>query len=135
MQDSPTSTDLLDIARQTLLDSVLPALPEERRLDGLMIANAMAIAARGIGFGEGLLRAECARLQELLGESAAEEATDGELEARVRELNRRLAERVRGGAYDEPGAQGDAVRQYLWESTVQKLRESNPKHLDAEGLE
>lgn len=135
MQDSPTSTGLLDIARRTLLDNVLPTLPEARRLDGLMIANAMAIAARGMRFGDGPLREECARLEELLGELETEPAPAAELEARVRELNRRLAERIRGGVYDDPGPERDAVRQYLRASTVQKLRESNPKHLDAEGLE
>ncbi len=38
--------ELLEIARQTLLEQVLPVLPGELRYPALMIANAMAIAAR-----------------------------------------------------------------------------------------
>ncbi len=134
MQDSPTSIDILDIARRTLLDNILPVLPEERRLDGLMIANAMAIVRRAIQFGEGPVRAECARLEELLEQPATDAATVDDLETRVRDLNRRLAERIRSGAFDAPGQNRDAVRSHLWESTLQKLRESNPKHVDAAGL-
>ena len=135
MQDSPTAVQILDIARQTLLDNILPLLPEERRLDGLMIANAMAIAGRAIGFADGPARAECERLARLLDQPAPAAARPGDLEARLRELNRRLARRLRGGAFDAPGARRDAVRRHLWESTQQKLRESNPKHLAAAGLE
>ena len=42
----PDAHELLDIARSTLLEQLLPALPGELRYPALMIANAMAIAAR-----------------------------------------------------------------------------------------
>lgn len=82
--------------------------------------------------GEGRLHAEHARLAELLGEPHA----DGETSVqRVGRLNRALAARIRAGAYDEPGSTREAVRRHLLESTVDKLRESNPRLLAAEGLE
>lgn len=46
MHDRPDGRVLLDLARALLLDEVLPALPEERRYDARLIANALAIAAR-----------------------------------------------------------------------------------------
>ena len=46
MNDRPDATELLAIARRTLLDELLPRLPEELRYTALMIANAMAIASR-----------------------------------------------------------------------------------------
>jgi hypothetical protein len=46
MRDRPSGTELLDIARETLLTSLLSASKDEQRLMALMIGNAMAIAAR-----------------------------------------------------------------------------------------
>ena len=44
--DQPAGEALLEAARRLLLDELLALLPAERRYDGLMIANAMAIAGR-----------------------------------------------------------------------------------------
>ena len=41
MSDIPDAPELLAIARSTLLDKLLPRVPEELRYDALMIANAM----------------------------------------------------------------------------------------------
>lgn len=46
MGDQPDGAELLKAARALLLETLLPALPEERRYEALMIASAMAIAAR-----------------------------------------------------------------------------------------
>ncbi len=42
---------LLDIARQTLLADIVPALSGDARFKALMVANAMAIAARQAQYG------------------------------------------------------------------------------------
>ena len=47
--EQPDARNLLETARALLLDSLLPALPAERRLEARMVASAMAIAARTIG--------------------------------------------------------------------------------------
>ena len=46
MRDLPASLDLLALARETLLDELVPLLPPERWRDAHLIATAMAIAAR-----------------------------------------------------------------------------------------
>ena len=44
--DAPSGAALLASARRTFLDRLLPTLPDERRYEGLMIANAMGVAER-----------------------------------------------------------------------------------------
>jgi hypothetical protein len=44
----PEPADLLDIARKTLLEQVLPGLAGDARFKALMIANAMAIGERAL---------------------------------------------------------------------------------------
>jgi len=51
MSDQPDGRELLEVARRTLLDKVLPALPRDRAYDVLMIASAMAIAGRELASG------------------------------------------------------------------------------------
>ena len=46
MKDISDAEDLMATARDALLNELLPALPKDRRYAALMIANAMAIAAR-----------------------------------------------------------------------------------------
>lgn len=46
MRQTPDAANLIAIARQTLLDTLLPALPADKRYAGLMVANALAIAGR-----------------------------------------------------------------------------------------
>ena len=44
INDEPDARGLVAIALQTFRDSVLPAVPAERRFEALMIANALSIA-------------------------------------------------------------------------------------------
>lgn len=46
--DRPDAAELLAVARKTLLEELVPALPEEKRYQALMIANALAIAGRAL---------------------------------------------------------------------------------------
>jgi hypothetical protein len=46
MDDRPDGAELLAVARTTLLEDLLPELPQARRYHALMIANAMAMARR-----------------------------------------------------------------------------------------
>jgi|SRR5215471_7622086 len=119
MTDKPDAAALLEEARRTLLEVLLPLLPPERRYDGLMIANAMAIAAREAAQGGDILQANAMQLAALFPGSAA---TRSEHEAR-------LAREIRNGACDNPGTRRDAVRDYLRWSATARLRLSNPKAL------
>lgn len=46
MREQPGYAGLLAAARNVLLETLLPHLPQSRRYDALMVANAMAIAMR-----------------------------------------------------------------------------------------
>src|SRR5688572_14536992 len=100
MRDIPGPADLLSIARSTLLDDVLPRLPEDLRYTALMIANAMAIARRAAEAGETAAQAELARLSSLLGEPS-QPATGDRLRAALTSATRRLAESIRAGEFDD----------------------------------
>ncbi len=134
MQDRPTAAELLDIARETLLNDILPALPEERRLDALIVANVMAIAGREAEAGDDVLRHELARLLALYGGEPPAAGGRDERAALVARLTRRLAADLRSGAFDGDGERLDQVRAHLLETTRQKLRVNNPRYLAAEGL-
>jgi hypothetical protein len=126
MTDHPDAAALLEEARRTLLETLLPLLPPERRYDGLMVANALAIAAREAGQGDAALRAGAASLTALF---AAAPATGDNLRAHLLELEARLAREIRAGLCDAPGPRRDAVRDYLRRSATARARISNPKAL------
>ncbi len=79
MIEPPAGPPLLDAARKTLLEQVLPALPAEQRYAALMIANAMAIAsrvARRDPAAEAALGARAAALAVPLAAPGADPGTD-----------------------------------------------------------
>lgn len=119
MRDRPLAGELLAIARRVFREELVPLLPPERRLDGLMVANAMAIATRQIATG-GLPEAEeRASLQALLG-SPEEDLTN---------LNRELAARIRAGTIGLGGPDADHVHLHLLRVAADRVAESNPKAL------
>lgn len=126
MNDRPDAAELLDIARRTLLDELLPHLPEELRYNALMIANAMAIASREYASGDAGAQAELARLRELLGERTT--PTSGMAPAAaLAGYNRRLAAGIRGGRYDDK--ERAALLDHLEKTTTDKLAIANPRAL------
>ena len=56
MRDLPSSLDLLALARELLLDELVPLLSPERRREAHLIATTIAIAAREAKAGEGWQR-------------------------------------------------------------------------------
>ena len=129
-RDEPDALGLLAIARETLLKELVPLLPAERRYDALMVASAIAAAAREIEAGAAPLAEELRGLARLL------EATPGEgpPETELLRLNTDLAGRIRAGAFDERGPRRAELIRHLKATTVRKLRETNPKYLAAEGF-
>lgn len=125
--DQPDGAALLEEARRTLMENLLPVLPPERRYDALMVANAMAIAAREMGEGHAACRRAHAELLGLSGTTVEPENSRVIGLRDLTELERRLAQQIRSGAYDAPGPQRDAVLGYLRLSTMARLRISNPK--------
>ena len=131
MQDRPTPEELLSYARKVLLDSILPVAPEDKRIEILMIASAMDMTTRAAVRHETPLRTELAALCRILG---ADESEGENLQAAVLRLNHQLVTGIRAGTFDVPGPQRTEVRDHLFETVCDKLRESKPKHLKAEGL-
>jgi hypothetical protein len=126
MSNPPDATELLAIARATLLDKLLPQLPEASRYDALMIANAMAIAIREYAAGDAPAQAELARLRTLY--TQREDTLAGEpLEDALTELNRRLATDIRGGRFD--GKERAVLLDHLEKSAADELAIANPKAL------
>lgn len=126
MKVEPAAADLLDIARATILSEVVPALPEAQRYAALMVANALAIAARELA-APTPDAAERARLAALL----ADGVPGGDGPQALREATARLAARIREGLYDE----GDArlrLLAHLRETTRARLAVSNPRALARE---
>ena len=120
MLERPDAAGLLDTARDLLLRELLPHLPEARRFEARMVANAMAIAQRGMAADETPV---LAGLRALLG------MPDAGPEA----LLRRLAAEIRAGARD-PGRPGRAdAAAALVALTRLRCAVSNPRALGGGG--
>jgi hypothetical protein len=127
MNNLPGGAQLLAIARETLLAELLPRMEGDRRYVLLMIANAMAIAARELEAGEAGATAELTRLDTLYGRPPRELHGDALHEA-IRAAERELARDIRSGAFDS-GTRRDTLFQHLRESVAARLRISNPRSL------
>jgi hypothetical protein len=118
MRERPAGAELIELARSTLREELLAALPEGRRYEALMVMNALAIASRQLAAGAAPEVREQAELTRLL-----KKQTD------LAGLNRMLAEAIRAGAYDPGWPDARAVWLHLWHTTLDRVRESNPKAL------
>ena len=119
MSDRPDGAELLRLARRSLLENLLGALPEDKRYEALMVASAMAIAHRELEAGE---RRDAQRLalEAVLGQGQGEDP-DGVLLS----LRCRLAEEIRAGRRDaEP-----QIYELLERDARARLAISNPKLL------
>ena len=128
MSDIPDATELLAIARSSLLDKLLSRVPEELRYDALMIANAMAIAAREHAAGDAAMQAEVVRLAALLEEQCEPRAGSELMSARSK-LNRRLATLIRAGRFDDRDRA--ALLDHLAQTAADELAVSKPRALEA----
>jgi hypothetical protein len=123
MRNQPTGEQLLDSAERLLREQLIPLLPPPQRRAGLMIAKAMAIAARQLYNGEQPLHEERAALAALLGDEAPGDS--GDLTMQVLQANRTLGRLIRAGRADQ-GEYRQQVYTHLLDSTRRTLAESNP---------
>ena len=127
MRERPEGHDLLAIAVKTLREQVLPAVPEDKKYQVLMVLKALSVAELSLRADESQLIAERAVLESLLKVVSPTESPRPAVEHLEREFGRRL----RRGTYDnDPKAQ-----RVLWDLTVQRVRESAPRYLESEGVE
>ena len=111
MRDKPDATDLLETARKTLMEGLLPHLAPEHRYRAHLVGAAMATVSRELAAGYGWQEEERTALARLLGQ-------DGDLET----LNRAFATKLRAGAFDDGG---DAYA-ILVRANAARLAECNP---------
>ncbi|MBL0141170.1 MAG: hypothetical protein IPP91_03680 [Betaproteobacteria bacterium] len=124
MKVEPLAADLLEIARATILEQIVPSLPQSQRYAALMAANALAIAGRDLA-APSSAAAEISRIATLLGDWTPP-VEDAEA---LREGTARLAASIRQGRYDE-GEARSRLLEHLRETTRARLAVSNPKALE-----
>lgn len=129
MSDRPDGQDLLLTAREELMKRVLPALPMDLRYSALMIANAMAIAARELGAGQGGDTRELAGLQQLLPREMAMQTGDEPLRQSLMAYRKTLCEHIRAGEFDPGKAGHQELLRHIAANVRDKLAVSNPKLL------
>ena len=129
--EQPDALALLDIARETLLEQVLPQLDGDARYQVLMIANAMAMAMRELapespGRAEHL--APAARLLHKLYERVQTPAGEDWAASLAR-----FARDLRNGEFDGQcnGDRQHLIRQLLRADIETRLAVSNPRRLAA----
>ncbi|NQV82937.1 MAG: hypothetical protein HQ494_03875 [Rhodospirillales bacterium] len=122
MRDRPDGAELLALIQRIEDADPLVSLPADEGYTQRMLAHAKAIAERQQALGRASEEQELQDLRSLLG-------GDGGLA----DLNRDLALAIRGGEFD-PGAPGaDAARRHLWQTALERVRESNPKAMKEQG--
>lgn len=114
MNGNEATADLLEVARSTLRDAILPHVAPEARYEAAMVANAVAIAARELVLGP---RARAEERELLAGFYGTPEAT-------LAELRERLCRDLRGGAV-APAREAE-LRALLHRFVHARLAISNP---------
>ena len=119
---------LLAEARRLLLEELLPMLPAERRVDGLMIASAIAMGERELAAGDMPLREAVTRMAGLFGENTPRAEGIADLVRELGQLERRLAADIRAGRFDDDPLRTRLVT-HLQAMTRARLSVTNPKVL------
>ncbi len=120
MRDHPTGEELLELIRRIEDGDASILLPDDERYRDLMMASAHTIAERQRETGDGPEEKERQSLSGLLAE-----------EGSLAELNQMLAEKIRLGDFDTGAPGRDAAARHLWETALERVRESNPKAFGA----
>jgi Domain of unknown function (DUF6285) len=124
MHDLPEGPALLALARDVLVNDLLPLLPPERRLDARLVANCMAIAEREAGT-QRSVELVSGELEALYGPGCGGDGAT---------LLRRFARELRIGAFENSPDCDARARAILWRMTIATLRLANPRFLAANGL-
>ena len=121
--DLPRGPALLALARDVLINDLLPLLPRDRQLDARLVANSMAIAEREAA-APACVEPIAAELGALFGADPGDSAV----------LLRRFARELRIGGLDNSPERAAQARAMLWRLTIARLRLANPRFLAANGF-
>jgi alcohol dehydrogenase class IV len=126
VQDRPTALELLAAVRG-FLEELGAGLEGRRRFHALVAANVLRIVERELRGEEEQLARQWDRLAALLAvDGSGKPQAASALRTAVRELETRLAERIRAGDADT-GEFGDQVRSHVRATVVEKLAVANPR--------
>jgi len=127
MQDRPTVLELLAAVRDFLEDDLVPTLEGRRRFHALVAANVVGVIERELAGEEDQLARQWDRLAELFGlEPSTRPQAVSALRAAVRDLETRLAERIRTGEA-EGGELAARIRAHVRATVLEKLDVANPR--------
>ncbi|HEX6442232.1 MAG TPA: phosphotransferase [Stellaceae bacterium] len=130
LRDRPSGLDLLALGRELLLDELMPLLPESRHREVHLLATAIAIARREEQAGDAPMNEIGNRLAALYALSVP----GGREGVSADALLSRFATDLRNGAFETSGPREGDARAILWAMTIDRLRESNPHFLAANGF-
>ncbi|WP_434570306.1 hypothetical protein J3P88_16415 [Pseudomonas sp. Z3-6] len=128
MNERLNATELLGIARETLLQKILPNLGGELRYDLLMIANAMAIARREFALAGCTVEFEIQTLSALIGVTGDPSCSE------LQDVRLQLSQQIRAGRFDTADPLRTNLIATLEQVVRRKLAISNPKLLTSNVL-
>lgn len=117
----PDACELLEVARETLLKDVFPAVPENVRYEVRMIASAMGIAAREAKSGVSVSQNEVAAYTDILSDASSVDPVS------LESARQAMKEAIRAGSFDAPGQKQEQLQSVLHKAVVNALAISNPK--------
>lgn len=123
MRNRPNAVELIDIAEKTLTGEVAADLSTHQRYNVALIASAMGIARRELEGGVSAHPDEHAELEALYGRVPHEDPA-----AALDRLNRRFAEDLRSGAFDDKSKNRKAALALLRKDVAARLAEDNPRY-------
>ena len=128
MNKQVDARELLITARDALLQSILPNLPEGLHYEARMIANAMRIASRELALGASADRLELDILSQLVGGTQTDTSiSPSTIAEQIAKDQRTLCLAIRAGEFDTAGTKQEALITALTEITLAKLAISNPR--------
>jgi len=131
MQDRPTYAELLDAVRHFLETDVVPHLEGPRKFHARVAANVLSIVERELNLEDTQLRAEYARLAQLLDSSEPQPTEREPLRAAITTATKELCARIAAGQADE-GTWRATVLTHARETVREKLAVANPRLLEAD---
>ncbi len=118
MRNRPSHIELLEAARSAMLETVMPGLADDLRVEALRVVQAIDIVSRELRHESAGADEVTARFATLYGENVAD------FEA----LEARLARDLRQGAFDQDGRARRVAMDILRLMTARKLAEDNPDY-------
>ena len=127
MQDRPSAPDLMDAIADFLMKDVMPLVKEQDAVayKTLVSWNMLGVMARELREGEGHVNEELKRLHDLIADTGGNSPrTQLDKQRQVRELNVRLAEKIKTEKIADPAS---PAWKHVKQTLIENLAVSNPR--------